>query len=160
MFWYTQVLKLRPSKGLVDVGSCNIHVLHNAFLAGLSILGEDAASLVSGMHSFFDGWPSRCEDFSTIQADKGLPQHSFLKHVSSRWLTLEPAAARLLEQWEPIYVYFFDFVPKKKPELSKKAAFLKLCRMLQSTTIKAELIIVAVPAFLPASPVHFNRSSL
>lgn len=60
------------------------------------------------MHHFLNGWPARTEDMEKIQSDLGLPTNRFLKHVSSRWLTLEPAAERLLE-----HRVFLDFHSKE-----------------------------------------------
>lgn len=39
--------------GLVDVGMCNIHVVHNAFGKGLDKFGREVEELVIDLHSFF-----------------------------------------------------------------------------------------------------------
>lgn len=45
-------------KSLLDIGSRNIHILHNAFLKGVERLGEGAADLLTKIYFFFDGWLS------------------------------------------------------------------------------------------------------
>lgn len=35
-----------------------------------------------------------------------MEQHTILKHMCTRWLSLERALDRLLEQWEPLVEYF------------------------------------------------------
>ena len=133
-------------KPLLLVGSCNIHILHNAFLKGIDKLGEDASELIYCVHHFFHGWPARTEDMEKIQTDLGLPTHRFLKHVSSRWLTLEAAADRLLEQWPAVVEYFLNFIPKKRVPLSKKSWYLKIYRLLTKSTMKAEVLFAASSA--------------
>ena len=48
-----EVLKIQK-KGLLDVGTCNIHAMHKTFCKGLEELGEDASDLVLSLHYFFD----------------------------------------------------------------------------------------------------------
>ena len=64
-----ELIKLR-GKGLIDIGTCTIHTVYNSFLKGLKEVGEDAADLIISVYNFFDGWPSRWEDFSLIQKRK------------------------------------------------------------------------------------------
>lgn len=147
-------------KPLLLVGTCNIHILHNAFLKGLEELGEDASDLVYSVHHFFHGWPARKEDMERIQKDLGLPVNNFIKHVSSRWLTLEQAAERLLQQWQALVEYFLNFIPKKRSALSTKPAYLKINRMLNKPTIKAEVLFAASSAHIftkfTGNPINFN----
>ncbi|XP_063216597.1 uncharacterized protein LOC134527657 [Bacillus rossius redtenbacheri] len=131
---------------LVNIGTCSIHTLHNAFLSGLDKLGEDVADLVMAVHDFFDGWPSRCEDYLQIQDDLSVPKHSFIKHVPSRWLTLEGAASRLIEQWEALKKYFLSYVPKKRNSLGKSNNYKRILSLLKKPTIKAELLFVCSSA--------------
>lgn len=133
-------------KSLLFVGTCNIHILHNAFLKGVEELGEDASDLIYSVHHFFHGWPARTEDMEKIQADLGLPTNHFIKHVSSRWLTLEGAAERLLQQWPAVIEYFLNFIPKKRTSLSKKSGYLKINRLLTKSTMKAEVLFAASSA--------------
>ncbi|XP_062556179.1 uncharacterized protein LOC134221020 [Armigeres subalbatus] len=135
-------------KSLLLIGSCNIHILHNAFLKGIEELGEDASELVYSVHHFFHGWPSREEDMEKIQINLGLPTKRFIKHVSSRWLTLEGAAERLLEQWTALIEYFLNFIPKKHSALSKSSGYLKIYRLLTKKTMKAEVLFVSSSAHI------------
>lgn len=101
-------------KKIIDIGTCNIHTVHNAFLKGLSELGENVSDFIFQLHHFFDGWPARWQEYEAIQDKLKVPNHRFLKHVSSRWLTLGPAAERALEQWPAIIEYFTKYLPKSK----------------------------------------------
>lgn len=135
------ILSVR-GKNLMDMGSCTIHTVHNSFLKGLKELGEDASDLIIAIYHFFDGWPSRCEDYNIIQKKKEIPQHKFLKHVNSRWLTLGPAIERILEQWEAINEYFLKFIPLKTSHQMKSSGYDRICALLKKKTMKCELLFL------------------
>ena len=61
-----EIVKSARGSGLLDIGSCNLHIEHNAFLAGLQEFGMDVDVLVSAVYHFSDGWPLRLEEFETI----------------------------------------------------------------------------------------------
>lgn len=115
----SEVRTVRSDRGLADIGTCNIHIVHNAFLKGLDHHGSKVSDFAIRIFYFFSGWPARLEDFGTIQENLKLPPHRFLKHVPSRWLTLVVSAERLDEQWDALDEYFLAFTPKKRPELTK-----------------------------------------
>jgi hypothetical protein len=57
----------RERKCLIDMGSCSIHTVHNAFLAGLKVFGEEVSDLIIDIYYFFKKYPSRWEHFAEIQ---------------------------------------------------------------------------------------------
>lgn len=71
---------LNKRKPLIDIGTCNIHTIHNAFLKGISEFGEDVSELVLDIHYYFYGWLARRTDFMEIQTSLKLPKHHFVKH--------------------------------------------------------------------------------
>lgn len=52
-------VKTVREKGLINVGFCNIHMLHNAFLKGMCVFGSNASDLVISLFHYFDHWPAR-----------------------------------------------------------------------------------------------------
>lgn len=140
-----QLLEERK-KSLLNVGSCNIHTLHNGFQKGLGELGEDASELIIAVYYFFHGWPLRLEDFEKVQDDLGLHKNHFLKHVTSRWLTLEQSAERIIQQWPALIKYFTSYIPKKRAALSKSASYTRIVKFLNNPTLKAEVHFVASSA--------------
>ncbi|XP_046591733.1 uncharacterized protein LOC124293709 [Neodiprion lecontei] len=139
----TEVNQLR-GKGLLDIGSCNIHIIHNAFLKGLSELGNEVSDLILQIYYFFHGWPSRCEDFEKCQIEENLPTNHFIKHVATRWLTLEPSAQRVLEQWKGLTRYFLRFIPNKKDckQLMASQKYLTICKYIRQKDMKAQFYFV------------------
>lgn len=98
-----RVKELSPH--LLDIGECTLHKVHNAFLSGLQAFSNDLESIVTDIHSYFRS-AARNADFKEVQTNLGLPALEFLRHVSSRWLTLLPGVERILEQFEALKVFF------------------------------------------------------
>ena len=52
---------------LVDIGSCNLHKVHNAFGRSLQIYGKDAEELALKLFHWYKHSAARREDFKAIQ---------------------------------------------------------------------------------------------
>jgi len=123
-------------QGLVDVGTCNIHIVHNSFGKGLDKYGKDAEQFVIDLHSLFKYSAARREDFRKLQLNVDVELKLFIEHSSLRWLSIGPAVRRILEQWEAIvqFVKFLESDPKKIPQ---SAAF----KRVQATVKRAEILV-------------------
>jgi len=100
--------------------------------------------LITSTYFFFlDGWPSRWEDYASIQAKQGLPNHKFLKHCPTRWLILESACKRVIEQWPALIIYFLKHVPSKHSALVTNYHCKNITTLLiKKPTLKAEVYFV------------------
>ena len=67
--------------GLVDLGSCVIHVVHNAFGKGIEKYGKDIDQLCLDLHALFNYSAARREDFKEVQLELGLELHNFQQHT-------------------------------------------------------------------------------
>lgn len=140
-----EAVKVMPGreKGLLQVGTCNLHVINNAFLKGLETYGSDVSELILGLYYFFHGWPSRMEEYEQIQKEKKIPQHKFIKHSSIRWLTLEGAVSRVLEQWPAVIYFFLQYLPARK---NQKYLSMNCCKkmynLLSDKTMKIQLMFI------------------
>ncbi|KAG8190159.1 hypothetical protein JTE90_008693 [Oedothorax gibbosus] len=113
-----EVMIENRGQGLVNIGTCNLHIANNSFQKGLEEYGEAACDLIVDLYNFFKKFPSRWEDFEAIQAKKDVPSHTLLKHSSTRWLTAEE---------------------KKKAELLKRQNIEKQELLLKEQAMKADL---------------------
>lgn len=77
-----------------------------------------------------------------------LPKNKFIKHVSSRWLTVSNAASRLIEQWPAVIKYFLSFIPKKCAEIASTSTYRTIKGFLSNPTIKAEVLFTISSADL------------
>ncbi|KAJ6643983.1 hypothetical protein Bhyg_08948 [Pseudolycoriella hygida] len=123
----------RTGRNLIDVGSCDIHIIHNGFKKGLDEYGKNIADLSINLHYFFYGESLRSEEFRTIETKHGKAHHRFIKHIPTRWLTLLESTLRIIEQQNVTEEYFLKYIPKSRPE---------------SSTLKAELYMVKESAEL------------
>jgi len=139
------IVSLRE-KPLIDLGTCNVHILHNAFLKGLEELGENACGFLYELETFFAKWPSRSEDFGKVQAELGIAPNRFIRYVDSRWLSVEPCASRAIEQWPAIQEYFLRFVPKNNKDLEKKDSYKKMLKFVKQPSLLAELHFIVSSA--------------
>lgn len=83
---------------LIDVGECWLHKVHNAFSHALDSLAAEVESAVVDTYYFFKHSSVQSSYLKEQQNILGLPEAVFLRHISSRWLSLMPALERLLEQ--------------------------------------------------------------
>ncbi|XP_071508171.1 uncharacterized protein [Diadema antillarum] len=97
---------VRKENSQVFVHSCPCHLLHLAAEKGAQELPCSPADLLIPVFYFLEKSSKRHKEFKAVQACCGAEQHSILKHVCTRWLSLERAVDRLLEQWEPLVEYF------------------------------------------------------
>ena len=59
--------KFGSFQGLVDVGTCNIHIVLNSFVKGLDKYGKDAEQLGIDLHSLLKYSAACCEDFRKLE---------------------------------------------------------------------------------------------
>lgn len=96
--------ELNPS--ILDVGFCSLHTVHNAFACGLNEFGGDVESLAIDLYYFFKRSAVQSEDLKKLQLELGLADHVFLRHVNSRWLTLQSSLDRIIEQFSALKAFF------------------------------------------------------
>lgn len=108
-------LQTQFKRQLVDTGSCQMHVAHNAFRKGIEVYGEAVENLCIDLFYFFKLSASRREDYLAIQQKLDLDEIVFNRHVESRWLSLLPAIEKVKSQMPALQEYF-----KKLPDADKK----------------------------------------
>ena len=131
--------------GLMPFIPYNIHVVHNAFRAGINTYGEASEELALDLFYWLKSSPSRQEDYVRVLSDLGLDDELFIRHVQCRWLTLLPALDRIVKSWEAVKKYFLEELPKQATEertiksLGKNERYNRICRKLQDKSFPAQL---------------------
>ena len=87
--------------GFVGIGSCVLHVVHNAFGKGLEKYGKDADQLCLDLHAIFKHSAARREDYQQLQFDMEVELHTFQQHTDVHW-RIGPAISRIMEQWDAL----------------------------------------------------------
>ena len=83
--------------GFVDIGSCVLHVVHNAFGKGLEKYGKEVDQLCLDLHAIFKHSAARREDYQQLQFNMGVELHTFQQHTEVCWLSISPAVSRIME---------------------------------------------------------------
>ena len=105
------------ANGLIDIGTCGLHIIHGAFESGFEATSWSMKDLLKGCFQILHDTPARRADFiSTTGSDK-FP----LSFCGIRWVEDQNVAERLLEVWPNIIkiVAFWKSLPKSKQPSSK-----------------------------------------
>ena len=125
--------------GLTDIGTCNLHIWHNAFAKGLEMFGSSISEFVIDLHLWFKMSAARREDYELVQEEMGLAKHKFLKHVECLWLSLHPALLRILGQMNGLKRYFLTVLPEKQSSSTSNAWYIRIRRQFQSKDLVAQI---------------------
>ncbi|XP_047740789.1 uncharacterized protein LOC125179270 [Hyalella azteca] len=119
---------------LLNVGSCGLHTVHNAFKAGHAASGWDLDKWMSSMHWLFHDSPARREDLLKYTGAEYFPAH-FCGH---RWLENMPVAERALELW-PNIKEFIHAVKGGKVPYPKNRSFKTLQECAEDPLFEAKV---------------------
>ena len=147
----TKDLQTQLNPDLINIGTCNIHKVHNAFSAAVDNFGDDVELLAIELFQFFKYSPGKREEFETVQEKLGIKNHVFLRHVECRWLSLQDVAIRLEEQL-PAIVHFFrksKFVSEVTKQTNERVK--RMLRILENKLLLVEI------QFLKSAMVIFTR---
>ena len=106
-------LEEKSYTSFLDIGTCPLHNVHNAFEHGLKFLNFHVEPFIVDINSFFKLSSARRGDFRALEEVTELPAHFTIKHSSTRWVTLKKVAVRLLEQWKNLTEYFLVYLRKQ-----------------------------------------------
>ena len=85
----------------VNIRSCGLHIVHNAFKVGSKVTGWDVAHLVSALHTLFNDVPARREYF-TVKTSSCLCTLPFCHY---RWVENVNVADRPITMMESLTKY-------------------------------------------------------
>ena len=137
--------------GFVDIGSCVLHVVHNAFGKGLEKYGKEVDQLCLDLHSIFKHSAARREDYKQLQFDMGVDLHTFQQHTEVRWLSIGLAISRIMEQWDAICQFMKD-LGKNEKTAPKSINYKRVAAMLtggekDATKVLLEFLKSTFPLF-------------
>lgn len=88
-----QNIEEQKDKKMLNVGSCGLHTLHNAFRAGCAATDLELESALSSLKWLFKDVPARREDYTEVTGSTSFP----LDFCNHRWLENGKVAERALE---------------------------------------------------------------
>ena len=89
------------ASALISVGSCGLHVVHNAFKTGAQASEWNVEEVLSSLYWLFVDSPARKEDFTEITGSMVFP----LKFYKHRWLENVSVVVRAQEIWDKVIMY-------------------------------------------------------
>lgn len=97
--------KLKQCNANILRGNCHAHIVHNTVKYALDKLSIDIENIVLKVYSFFSLSAKRRESLKDFCEFCDVEFHDILRHVVTRWLSLNPAVTRLLQNWIPLKSY-------------------------------------------------------
>ncbi|KAL0153821.1 hypothetical protein M9458_050937 [Cirrhinus mrigala] len=89
-------------------GNCHAHIVHNTVKHALDQLTVDVENVVLKVYGHFSTSAKRRESLKDFCQFCDVEFHEILRHVSTRWLSLNPAISRLLQTWTALRSYFIS----------------------------------------------------
>jgi hypothetical protein len=114
---FGHITMVNPS---VYLSGCSCHLIHLAAKKGADMLPISFDDLLVDISYYLDKSVNRQMELKDLQTLCGKEQRKILKHCVTRWLSLGEGIKRLLEQWEPLQIYFSK--ETKKQEVKSKRA--------------------------------------
>ena len=98
---------------------CACHISHLVTSKSFALLPKVIEEFVRPLPSFFSGYKNK-DGLAEFQTFCQTPEHAILKPGFTRWLTLQPCAKRIVEQYNPLLLFFTSLVQEKPTEISMK----------------------------------------
>uniref|UniRef100_H2ZSS9 DUF4371 domain-containing protein n=1 Tax=Latimeria chalumnae TaxID=7897 RepID=H2ZSS9_LATCH len=89
-------------------GNCRAHIVHNAVRRALNELSVDIETVVLKVYGFFSVSAKGREDLKEFFDFLDVQWREILRRVTTRWLSLNPAVSRMLQNWVAIKSYFIS----------------------------------------------------
>jgi hAT family C-terminal dimerisation region len=111
------LLKAAQTDNKLLKANCNCHVLHNAAKHACKQMKYDVETLVIKTYNEFSCSAKNVHELKECFEFVGEEYSALLRHVSIRWLSLEPAISRLIKCWKAVKTYFIAEGEKETPKL-------------------------------------------
>ena len=96
--------------GLINVGSCSLHVVHGAFRSGILKTKWGIDSVLKALHNLFDESPAKREDYIKVTGSEMFA----LQFCGHRWIEDRKVAERALQIWPHIITFICETLKKSK----------------------------------------------
>ena len=102
-----------------DIG-CISHIANLCAVALIKCLQEPVEDLLVDTYFWFDKSATRKEDYHEFQEFTDTPNEVIMKHVSTRWLSMQRCVDRILSQWDALQSYFSSIREAERPGRAKR----------------------------------------
>ncbi|CAF1531235.1 unnamed protein product [Adineta ricciae] len=151
-----------PASGLMSIGSCPLHVIHNSFRRGTTSTQWAIDESVNEMWFRFSCSAAR-EDFVKVAHSIVDGYARFLhRFVCTRWIEIGMVLERVLEQWNIINEYFLIYLPQSDKTLARNDRFQRITTTLKdkSTLTRFHFILYLYRTIFKKALVWFQQERL
>ena len=120
---------------LLDIGSCGLHQVHNAFRAGITATKWDLSDFLSSLHWLLHNVPARREDYLKYSTPNALFPLKFCAH---RWVENTAVAQRAIDIL-PHVKAFIKGVENSKQSAVKTKSYTVVAKMVQDPLLESKL---------------------
>lgn len=113
------VTKIRDINPQCLFVKCVCHSIALAASYASKLLPRSIEQLVKEVYNYFGHSSKRQREFSEFQEFTNTDKHKILRHYDIRWLSFHNCVNRILEQWEPLKLFFQgQYLADKKQNVS------------------------------------------
>ena len=94
-----------------STGTYLIHITHNGFRSSIKKSDFNVDLFAINVNFFFKFSAAFGADYIDVASLKEVVSYFLIKHSSACWVALKRVCVRLLEQFENLRRYFFEFLP-------------------------------------------------
>ena len=116
---------------------CVCHLSNLCLLAGVKALPIDIDDFFVDLFYYFDKSSKRKEEFHEFQEFTGTKELKIIKHCKTRWLSLDKAVKRVLQQWCALHAYF-----DREAETNRLARVLRLDQHMKSPLTRLSMLFL------------------
>jgi hypothetical protein len=138
------IAKQTPKK-MIEIGTCGLHILHNAFKAGSTATHWDIDNFISSCYHLFHDSPARRDDFCAVYGATVEEAQFPKKFCTHRWLENADAAQRIIDILPTLKAYL-EAVNKKKVTRPMCKSFIEIEKGLRDPLLQSKLEFFAAIA--------------
>ena len=124
---------------LLNIGSCGLHQVHNAFRAGSQATQWNMDSFLCSLYSLFKNVPARREDFTTHSESTVFP----LKFAPHRWVENGKALARARVMIKPLQAFVTAVTDNKVKNNPTCQSYDTVVQFLNDPLLEAKLVFMS-----------------
>ncbi len=127
--------KSAEQPGLLNVGSCSLHVVHGAFRNGATKTNWGVDSVLKALFRLFDESPAKREDYISITGSQVFP----LPFCGHRWVEDKDVAERAIQIWPQVTKYITETLKKPRSQVPTSGTFSTVKSAVQDSLMLAKL---------------------
>ncbi len=136
--------KMKSTIGLIDIGSCPLHLIHNSFKIGIDNTNWSIEEFLNDLVFWFSHSPPRREDYLKVTKTLSNKVGKFIRRfITTRWLDAGPIIERVIEQWINLKEYFLRFIPANNKTFVNNHRYIQIKTILKTKSILIRLNFLA-----------------